>query len=70
MNLRRKIVKNAVYLQSGGPTSVINTSFLGVIKKYQENDEVDVLYGSKYGIQGLIDDDLILIDNSVLDIYA
>lgn len=64
MNLRRKIVKNAVYFQSGGPTSVINTSFLGVIKKYQENDEVDVLYGSKYGIQGLIDDNLILIDKN------
>lgn len=57
-------MKNAVYLQSGGPTSVINTSFLGVIKKYQDNDEVDILYGSKYGIQGLIDDKLILIDKN------
>lgn len=54
-------MKNAVYLQSGGPTSVINASFYGVIRAYQENAESGTLFGAKYGIQGLIDDRLIPI---------
>ena len=54
-------MKNAVYLQSGGPTSVINASFYGVIRAYQENAESGTLFGAKYGVQGLIDDRLIPI---------
>ena len=37
---------NVVYFQSGGPTAVINSSFYGVIKKYQESKEIDALYYS------------------------
>lgn len=55
-------MKNAVYLQSGGPTAVINSSFLGVIEQYQKEDQIDVLYGSKFGLQGLIEDNLIKIE--------
>lgn len=55
-------MKNAVYLQSGGPTAVINSSFYGVIKSYQENQGIDVLYGSRFGLQGLIEDNLIEIN--------
>lgn len=55
-------MKNAVYLQSGGPTAVINSSFYGVIKAYQESQGIDVLYGSRFGLQGLIEDDLIEIN--------
>ena len=54
-------MKNAVYFQSGGPTSVINSSFYGVIKAYQENEGIDTLYGAKFGLQGLIEDQLIEI---------
>lgn len=55
---------NAVYFQSGGPTAVINSSFYGVIKKYQETNKIDILYGAKFGIQGLLDDDLIKIEKN------
>ncbi len=53
-------MKNMVYIQSGGPTSVINTSLYGAIKEAQKHkDQIDHIYGSQHGIEGLIDDDLI-----------
>ena len=53
-------MKNMVYIQSGGPTSVINTSFYGAIREAQKHPElIDHIYGSQHGIEGLIDDDLI-----------
>ena len=49
-----------VYIQSGGPTSVINTSFYGAIKEAKRHpEEIAHIYGSVHGIEGLIDDDLI-----------
>ena len=32
-------MKNALYLQSGGPTAVINSSLYGVIKAYVNNKD-------------------------------
>ena len=53
-------MKNMVYIQSGGPTSVINTSFYGAIREAQRHpEEITHIYGSQHGIEGLIDDDLI-----------
>lgn len=51
--------KNALYIQSGGPTSVINTSAYGVIaecKKYGE--EIGKLYASSHGIVGVMEGEL------------
>ena len=55
-------MKNAVYFQSGGPTSVINSSFYGVIVACQEDERIDKLYGARYGLEGLLNKDLVLID--------
>ena len=53
-------MKNMVYIQSGGPTSVINTSLYGAIKEAKLHPEkIGHIYGSRYGIEGLIFDDLI-----------
>lgn len=53
-------MKNMVYIQSGGPTSVINTSFYGAIKEAKRHpEEITHIYGSVHGIEGLIDDDLV-----------
>ena len=46
-----------MYLQSGGPTAVINASFYGVIKAFQENDKFEKLYAGKYGLEGLLNFD-------------
>lgn len=55
-----KYMKNMVYIQSGGPTSVINSSFYGAIKEaFRHPKEIDNVYGSLNGIEGLIDDKLI-----------
>lgn len=52
--------KAMVYIQSGGPTSVINSSLYGAIKEAREHgDVIDGIYGSLYGIEGLLCDQLI-----------
>ena len=49
-----------VYIQSGGPTSVINTSLYGAIKEAQRHpNEISHIYGSLNGIEGLLTDNLI-----------
>ena len=51
--------RNALYIQSGGPTSVINTSAFGVItecRKYR--DEIGKLYASAHGIVGVMEGEL------------
>ena len=59
-------MRNAIYFQSGGPTAVINASFYGVIKGYFNNkDKIGTLYGSRYGIEGIINDDLVVIDGDL-----
>ena len=60
---RKTKMKNMVYIQSGGPTSVINTSLYGAIKEARKHpDEIKNIYGSIHGIEGLIDDELIDIN--------
>lgn len=49
-------MKNMVYIQSGGPTSVINSSLYGAFKEAVRHPEaIDNIYGSINGIEGLID---------------
>ena len=54
-------MRSCVILQSGGPTAVINSSLYGVIKANSKDIDVK-LFGSKNGIEGLINDDLISVD--------
>ncbi len=52
--------KAMVYIQSGGPTSVINSSLYGAIKEAQlHEDVISHIYGSLHGIEGLLCDELI-----------
>lgn len=52
--------KAMVYIQSGGPTSVINSSLYGAIKEgLAHPEEISHVYGSLHGIEGLLCDDLI-----------
>ena len=49
-----------VYFQSGGPTAVINSSLCGVVREAKKHpNEIEALYGSLYGVEGLIDDNLV-----------
>ncbi|MCI1245133.1 MAG: diphosphate--fructose-6-phosphate 1-phosphotransferase [Bacilli bacterium] len=51
--------KALVYFQSGGPTTVINCSFYGVIKEALRHEELGGIYGALHGVEGLIGDDLV-----------
>jgi 6-phosphofructokinase 1 len=52
--------KALVYFQSGGPTSVINSSLYGVINEAKKHlDVISSICGSHYGVEGLLDNDLI-----------
>ena len=60
---------NVVYLQSGGPTAVINRSLAGALRYFQENVKEGHFYGCRNGIDGLIKGDLVdLTYMSVKDI--
>lgn len=49
---------NAIYGQSGGPTSVINASMYGFIKQCLKEKDIDNIYIMHNGINGLINDDI------------
>ena len=51
--------KALAYFQSGGPTTVINSSLYGVIAEAFKHPEIGGVYGSLYGVEGLIDDNLV-----------
>ncbi len=50
---------NAIIGQSGGPTSVINASLVGVYKAAQNFAGIKKVLGMRYGIQGFMEEDII-----------
>jgi ATP-dependent phosphofructokinase / diphosphate-dependent phosphofructokinase len=50
---------NAIIGQSGGPTSVINASLAGIVKKCVSVKGIKKTFGMRYGIEGLMQDDVI-----------
>jgi len=64
---------NAVIGQSGGPTSVINQSLVGVIQAMGQAPQIEKLLGSKHGVRGIINSDFIPlngINNDLLERIA
>ena len=60
--------KNVFVAQSGGPTVAINASLAGVLHSAIESDKYDTVYGSKYGILGILKDQLIDLTKQSQDI--
>jgi len=50
---------NAIIGQSGGPTSVINSSLAGVIETSHSSPAIRNIYGMKYGIEGFMNQQII-----------
>lgn len=48
---------NILIGQSGGPTSVINSSLAGIISRASEVGNIDKIYGAVNGIAGVLDED-------------
>lgn len=61
---------NAVIGQSGGPTSVINASLAGVMEQVQHTEKIESLYGMHYGIEGLMNEWLINLDEQPGSVLA
>ena len=60
MEQEKKI--NIIYGQSGGPTSVINSSAYGLIKEAKKHkDIIDKIYAMHFGIEGLLNEDLLVL---------
>lgn len=57
-------MNNLLYGQSGGPTSVINSSGYGVFKAALKNKNIDKCYAGYFGIEGILQRNLFLIEKS------
>ena len=57
-------MKNVIVGQSGGPTSVINSSLLGVFKTAKDRG-ADIVYGMVHGIKGLLDRDIVDLSKQI-----
>jgi 6-phosphofructokinase len=49
----------AVVAHSGGPTPVINASLLGLVEEARLHSEINALYGARFGIPGILQEDFI-----------
>lgn len=55
-----KLIGNLVFGQSGGPTSVINSSAAGVfLEALDHPDRIPRVFGMRHGIEGVLNDDLL-----------
>ncbi|HHV63363.1 MAG TPA: 6-phosphofructokinase [Firmicutes bacterium] len=50
---------NLIVGQSGGPTAVINSSLVGVIREAKKHPEIDGIYGAIHGIEGVLSENLV-----------
>ncbi|MFA6755027.1 MAG: 6-phosphofructokinase [Bacilli bacterium] len=61
----KRLKGNVLYGQSGGPTSVINASGYGLFKEaFSNKDIVEHVYAMHFGIEGLLENDLIEVFNN------
>ncbi|HTL30634.1 MAG TPA: 6-phosphofructokinase [Tepidisphaeraceae bacterium] len=59
---------NAVVGQSGGPTSVINQSLVGVIQQVHKSGHIDQLLGARFGVRGIVNEDFISLRSASADL--
>lgn len=59
---------NIIVAQSGGPTTAINASLVGVVKGALASDKYDKIYGALHGISGVMKEDFILMNDKNLDL--
>lgn len=54
--------RRILYLQSGGPTSLINATLAGLLREGKRHDDIEIL-GARHGIEGVLDNDLVYLSN-------
>ncbi|MCL2621845.1 MAG: 6-phosphofructokinase, partial [Firmicutes bacterium] len=58
-----KLVGAAIYIQGGGPTPVINNSFLGLFNAANKSKVITKVYCAKNGLYGLIEGQLYCLND-------
>ncbi len=56
---------NIAVAQSGGPTCAINASLVGVFRQALKTAEIDTVFGSINGIEGVYNDRLIILNSAI-----
>ena len=56
--MSNKLIGACLFGQSGGPTSVINSSAYGVIRTALDTPEITKVYGAAHGVTGILNDTL------------
>lgn len=56
-------MKNLIVAQSGGPTAAINATLAGVIKEWLSNNNGAKVYGAKFGVEGILKENIIDLGN-------
>lgn len=56
---------NIAVAQSGGPTCAINASLVGVYRQALQLPQIDTVFGSINGIEGILKDDLIILGSAI-----
>jgi ATP-dependent phosphofructokinase / diphosphate-dependent phosphofructokinase len=59
---------NAVIGQSGGPTSVINQSLVGVVQELRKTKHAGKILGARHGVRGIVDNDFVKLDDKSEDL--
>ncbi len=59
--------KNVIVAQSGGPTAAINASLAGVIDAVLQSDDYETVYGSIYGILGIMENRLMNLNEKAAE---
>ncbi|MBS3787117.1 6-phosphofructokinase [Candidatus Bipolaricaulota bacterium] len=58
---------NLLVAQSGGPTAVINNSLYGIIKESKKHPEINRIYGSLHGIEGVLEENIVDLNEESLE---
>lgn len=58
---------NIAVAQSGGPTCAINASLAGVFREALRSEEIETVFGSRNGIEGMIGDNLVDLTQALAD---
>ncbi|MFH1946967.1 MAG: 6-phosphofructokinase [Candidatus Magasanikbacteria bacterium] len=58
---------NALVLQAGGPTAVINQTLVGVVLEARKYSQISKIYGAQHGIAGVIKQDFVDLTDYPID---
>lgn len=65
-----QIKGNAVIIQSGGPTAVINQTLAGIMDESRNYHQIENIYGASHGLHGLLYENFLNLSNERQNIWS